>query len=428
MKIVPNYSFKNWARNVRLNTSLYCQPETEAEIMVLLKRHKKVRVAGTAHSWSALCESKELLINLDRFNKVLHVDKENKTIRAQAGIKLHALNLLLDAEGLALTNLGSIAKQSLAGAITTGTHGTGIGFQCLASQVLEFTMIKADGERITCRKGDTLFDAAIISLGCLGIITEMTLQVSESFNIHDKTYTAKFTDVIENIDAYIAHDHFKLWWLPPTGDVVVYTYKRTDAKCNDSRLRQIFKDEILSVWAYRTMVKIGNVMNRWRAPINKFLTSQMKGPLDRIEKSFMVFNVPEPPLHRETEWAFDVKRAKEILTAYQKLLTETHHTFNFIQEIRFTKGDEFWLSECHGRDTIWIGAYNHEDRQWNDILRMFEEFAMQFDGRPHWGKEFNVRKKYFQRQYAKFDDFIALKREFDPENKFSNTLTDELFG
>jgi len=108
-------------------------------------------------------------------------------------------------------------------------------------------------------------------------------------------------------------------------------------------------------------VKIGNLKPSWRRPINTFITQQFDKPLDRNEKSFNVFNVPEPPNHRETEWAFDVSNAKEVLTDYRKLLTETHHTFNFIQEIRLTKGDNFWLSECFGRDTIWIGAYNHLD-------------------------------------------------------------------
>jgi hypothetical protein len=187
------------------------------------------------------------------------------------------------------------------------------------------------------------------------------------------------------------------------------------------------KDEILSVWAYRSLVKVGNLVNRWRNPINRFLTSQMKGPLNRIEKSFMVFNVPEPPRHRETEWAFDVTNVKEILQSYQKLFTETHFTFNFIQEIRFTKGDDFWLSECYQRDTIWIGAYNHEDKQWNDILQTFEEFAKKYNGRPHWGKEFYVRKEYLETKYPKYKEFIEMRRQLDPEGKFLNKLTEELF-
>ncbi|HYC27232.1 MAG TPA: FAD-binding protein, partial [Chitinophagaceae bacterium] len=315
MKSIANYPFKNWASNVKCQAPHFAQPETEEEIILLLRRHKKVRVAGSGHSWSALCETDDLLLNMDKFNKILDIDKDARTVRVQGGLKLDQLNAILDKEGLALSNLGSISKQTVAGAIATGTHGTGIRFQCLAAQVLSFTLIKADGTKAVFHKGEELFNASIIGLGCLGIITELTLQVTDSFNLHDKTCTARFSDVIENIDEYIAHDHFKLWWLPPAEDAVIYTYKRTNVPCNDSRLRQILNDEIFSVWAYRGLVKAGNVMNRWRSPINRFLTSQIK-PLDRIEKSFMVFNVPEPPKHRETEWAFDVSDAKALIKEY----------------------------------------------------------------------------------------------------------------
>ncbi len=427
MKTVAGYSFINWAKNVQCTPVSFAEPETEAEIIELVKNHKKIRVAGTGHSWSAVCETEELLMNLEKYNKVISLDKEAKTITVQAGIKLEMLNAILDKEGLALKVLGSIAKQTIAGAISTGTHGTGIKFQCLASQVLSFSLIKANGEKVFFEKGNEDFNAAVISIGCLGIISEMTLQVVDGFNLHDITYVRNFSDVIANIDEYLAHDHFKLWWFPPTQKVVVYTYKRTNEKCNDSRMRQILKDEILSVWAYRSMVKVGNVVNRWRNPINRFLTSQMEGPLDRIEKSFKVFNVPEPPKHRETEWAFDVGNVKQLLTDYQKLFTESNFTFNFIQEIRFTKGDDFWLSECYGRDTIWIGAYNHLDKQWNEILKTFEEFAKKNNGRPHWGKEFYVRKEYLQQQYPKYNEFVEMRKQFDPERKFGNRLIDELF-
>ncbi len=427
MKITTGYNFKNWARNIQNKSQYYCQPETEEEIIELIRKYAKIRVVGTGHSWSALCESEELLINLDKFNKVISFDKAQETIRVQAGIKLYQLNELLDKEGFALINLGSIAKQSLAGAIATGTHGSGIAFQCLASQVLEFNLINANGEKITYNKEEEAFNAAIIGLGCLGVITEMTLKVTKAFRLHDQTYTYTFDEVIEHLDTYLQYDHFKLWWFPPTKEVVVYTYTRTQQESNDSKIRKILKDDILSVWAYRILVKVGNLVNKWRNPINRFLTGQMKGPLDRIEKSFLVFNVPEPPKHRETEWAFDIKNAKEILKGYQQLFTESDFTFNFIQEIRFTKGDEFWLSECYGRDSIWIGAYNHEDEQWDNILKTFETFAMQHHGRPHWGKEFNVSKEYLEANYPKYKDFIMHKEQADPNEKFSNNIIKKLF-
>lgn len=423
-----DYPFKNWAKNLQFNVNHFIQPDNEEQLIDIIKSYNKIRVVGTGHSWSSVCQTDEVLINLDKLNKIIEINKSNKTVNVQAGIKLVQLNELLDKEGLALTNLGSIAQQSLAGAISTGTHGSGINFQCLASQVLSFSLINATGEKLTIKKGDSLFDAAIISLGCLGVITEMTLQVSDAFNLHDNTYTRNFLEVIENIEEYIyQNDHFKLWWMPPADNVVVYTYRRTNEQRNDSRLRQFFNDKVLSVLGYRLLVKIGNLKWKWRIPINTYLTKQMDGPLDRIEKSYKVFNVPEPPLHRETEWAFDIKNVKALLQDYRNLFTATSLTFNFIQEIRFTKGDSFWLSECYGRDTIWIGAYNHEDSQWNEILKTFETFALKHGGRPHWGKEFTIRKKELLNSYPNYEAFMKLRKEMDPYGKFSNQLMNELF-
>lgn len=424
-----SFLFKNWANNIQHKTPVFAQPTTENEIIGLVKKYSKIRVVGTGHSWSALCESDELLINLDYYNQIINIDKNNKTITLQPGIKLKHLNVLLDKEGLALINLGSIADQSLAGAIQTGTHGTGIGFQNLASQVLSMSLIKADGEKKVLHKEDEWFNAAIISLGCLGIITEMTLQVTQAFNLQDKTYTQNFDEVIDNLDELLQqNNHFKLWWLPPTKDIVVFTYKRTQEQTNDSKFRRFFQEVVLSVWGFRMMVFIGNIFNFLRRYINVYLTNQMKGPLDRIEKSYKVYVVPEPPKHRETEWAFDVKDAKKLLKEYQQIFTENRpFSFNFIQEIRFTKGDDFWLSECYKRDTIWIGAYNHHCKQWPAILDYFEAFAKKHNGRPHYGKEFMVRKEYLEQQYPKYADFIALRKQLDPTNKFGNKLIDELF-
>ncbi len=160
-------------------------------------------------------------------------------------------------------------------------------------------MINAWGEKRIFKKGEEAFNAAVVNLGALGVISEVTIQVTNAFNLHDKTFTEKFETVIDKIDEYVhGCDHFKLLWLPPSDDVVVYTYRRTQEKTNDSRFRQIINDEIISVLGYRLLVKIGNLHRPWRAPINKFLTQNFDNPLDRIEKSYKVFNVPEPATQR----------------------------------------------------------------------------------------------------------------------------------
>lgn len=425
-----NYSFTNWAKNIKQEIPHFFQPETEDEIIPIIKSHNKIRLVGTAHSWNEICVSDEALINLDRFDKILHIDKKAKTVRVQAGIKLTKLNELLDKEKLALINLGSIATQSLAGALSTGTHGTGINFQILGSQIIEFTLIKASGEKIVVNreKDKELYNAAIVNLGCLGVISEVTIQVTDTFNLHDYTATIPFDEVIENLDELLEqNDHLKFWWLPPAEKMIVYKYNRTNEKPNDWRIRQILKDEVSSVLFYRKLVKIAGKYPNFAPKVSQIMTRLFKKPLDRIEKSYKVFNVPEPPIHRETEWSFDAKNAKSILSAYKQNLLESKFNFNFVQEIRFTKADNFWLSPSYKRDSLWIGFYNYEHENWNAALPFHEEFARKFGGRPHWGKEFTIDNDYLSKQYERFDDFVALKNDFDPKGKFENEFIKRLF-
>lgn len=431
MNMLNNFLFKNWAENVQFKVQNFYQPENETEIIEIVQKHKKIRMVGTGHSWSDVCHSKEALINLDLYNKIIHIDQERKTVKIQAGIKLWQINEQLDKVGLALSNLGSIDQQSIAGAISTGTHGTGINFQILAAQIIEFSLIKANGEKIIINKNndENLFNACVVNLGALGLISEITLQVTDAFNLHDQTETIDFDSVIENIDYYINNnDHFKLWWLAPTKKVVVYRYQRTNSPRRGSKIKQYIRDRFTSVYIYRLLVLMGKMFPFIAKTINSILIWDLRQPIDRIEKSYKVYNVPPPPKHRETEWAFDLQQAKEILKNYKNFITEKKYNLNFIQEIRFTKGDDFWLSASYQRNSLWLGLYAYEHEKWHEILPEFEEFAKKHKGRPHWGKESTIDRDYLKQQYPKFDDFVALKREFDPDKKFENRFIQKIFG
>ena len=187
-------------------------------------------------------------------------------------------------------------------------------------------------------------------------------------------------------------------------------------------------DELISVNAYRLLLKIGSINRNWRKAINKRLVQNFIKPLNRIEKSFKVFNVPEPPLHRETEWAFDITNAQQLLIDYKNLINASTHRINFLQEIRFTKADEYALSPCYKRDTIWLGAYNADNFGWDEILADFEVLAKNYDGKPHWGKEFkSVNHEFFKKAYPMLGKFNLLRQQFDPNGKFANDFILKIF-
>ena len=378
---------------------------------------------GSRHSWSKGIVTGDTVVSLAKMNRILNVDRDALLVRVQAGATLKELIAHLDERGLALENLGSISEQSLAGAMSTATHGTGIEFRCLASQVESLKLIDGEGNERELRRTDAAFNAVITGLGCFGIIHEMTLRVVPSFQMRTVTGSARFDDVIGDLDAYVrGSDHFKLWWFVPDERVILFRNTRTTAPPNDSDLTRWFNDELVAVIVYRALVSLQGIHRKALVPrMNRFLVSTAGRHQDRICKSYLGFLTPVPPVHRETEWAFDYAGAKELLREYRDLLVKSGHTYNFVQEIRFTKGDDFWLSPAYGRDSVWLSMYNMDKgASWDAQLREFETFARARGGRPHWGKEASVDAAYVAKQWPKLGAFRELAKAYDPPGKFVN--------
>jgi L-gulonolactone oxidase len=380
---------------------------------------------GSRHSWSPLIVTDATLVSLERMNQVLELDRELLLVRVQAGVTLKQLVAWLDERGLALANLGSITEQTIAGAISTGTHGTGLAFQCLASQVEALALVDGEGVERRYRRGDSAFDAAVVSLGALGVLHELTLRVVPAFQMHAVTDGARFDEVVDRLDEYVrGFDHFKFWWFVPDERVIVYTHQRTTEPRNDSALKRWFKDELLSVVMYRALLAVGKASRAAFIPaINRFLTTEASRRFERVCHSTHGFLTPVPPRHRESEWAFDLAQAKDLLRTWRALLLESGHAYNFIQEVRFTKADPFWLSPAWQRDSVWLSLYNIDaDGPWQDQLERFDAFARAHGGRPHWGKEASFEPAHLAAQYGKLGEFRALMREHDPKQKFVNDL------
>lgn len=422
--------WQNWAGNVKFAPNEIAYPESTEDVVKLVKTGRRIRCIGTGHSWSDLAPTDDILMATDGLNQVLSVDTITNLATIQAGAKLEHLNLILWSKGYAFSNLGSIARQSLAGAISTATHGSGIHHQILASQVESYVLVKADGEllEVSRKKDPSLFHLSLISLGSLGIVTEMTIRVVPKFNLHERSGLMDFEEVCDNILDWVRQEnHIKMWWFPHTDKMMVYRYNSTYESENDSRFRQKMMDEWLSVHAYRLMLWWANRKPERRKWVNQKIVNGMLPNVDRIERSYKVFNVPEPPIHRETEWAFDAKLTPTLLREYKQMVEEKGHLINFIQEIRFVKGDDFDLSPCYGRDSVYVGAYNADNRGWNELLADFEELGIKHQGRPHWGKEFTVGSDYFRSVYPKWDEFVKLREEMDPSGRFMNGMLEKLF-
>ena len=414
---------ENFGRTWAFTPAQFASPTSREELVDVVRSASKVRVMGARHSWSRGIVTDDTLITLDRLNAVLDVDREAMQVTVQAGVRLKDLIVELEGRGLALDNLGSVVEQSMAGAISTGTHGTGIGHRCLADLVQALTLIDANGEVRELDRSHPDFPAVVVGLGGFGVIDTVTVSVVPTFQMHAITESMPFGDLIANLDSLVrSHDHFKVWWFVPNDDVIVYRQDHTDAERNDSDFQRWFKDEFLAVLTYRPMIALQRL---WRDPLvawtNRLLGGAYAKRFERICKSHAAFLTPDPPVHRETEWAFDYADAAELLREYRGFMLGSGYSYNFVQEIRFTGRDDFWLSPSQGRDSIWLSMYNIDgDERWLAQRAQFEEFARAHGGRPHWGKEADFEAARLADHYPRLSDFSALRAAYDPDGKFEN--------
>lgn len=404
-------------------------PINSAEIAEIVKNAKKVRVMGSRHSWSKGIVCEDTLVSLDKMLQIGQVNKATNQVVIQAGATLKSIILALETQGYAFANLGSISAQSIAGAISTATHGTGIGFQCLASQVERLKLIDGEGNERVLSKNDSAFNAVVTGFGCFGIVYEYVLNVVPCFQMHAITDTTSFEDLIENLDSYVkGYDHFKFWWLKPNDKVIIFKNNRTNEPRNDSDFARWFNDEFVGVIAFRSFLALEKFSRKLVPTLNNILTKTAGKLFDRICKSYVGFLTPVPPIHRETEWAFDYAKAQQILKDYRKMLLNDGYEYSFVQEIRFTKADDFWLSPAYQRDSLWLSMYNVDSKaNYDDQLARFEKFARANGGRPHWGKEATLDVDYLKSQYTKLTSFQSLTLEFDPHGKFLNTWIKSIF-
>jgi FAD-linked oxidoreductase len=425
---------RNWLGNVRFQPEAVVQPASQSEVLELVKRARRerlrLRVMGAGHSWSPLCETDGLLLNLDRLDRLLSVDRERLQVTVQAGMRLEQLIAALAPHGLAPSNLGSIAAQSLAGAISTGTHGSGVSHGSLSTQVVALRLVDGRGEVQVIGPDDAdRLDAARLSLGALGVITEVTLQVTPAFSLREELFPLPFEEAVEGLDELArGADHFKLWWFPHGRRVQVYRQHRAGAQLGQQqRGRFLAEDSPAAQVIFAGLLGAGVALPGLLPALHGFMDWMQFRAAERIDVSHKIFNLAMPPRHHESEYAVPMAQAAPALRALRARIQSERHRVNFVSEVRFVAGDSGWLSPCHGGPVCFIGGYSAGERHWPRYLADYEAVMCAHGGRPHWGKEFCLEASALRPLYPRWDDFCALRRQLDPDGVFLNSMLERLF-
>ncbi len=425
---------KNWSGYLQWQPEQIFRPTSIEEISLIIQQavsqKKKVRLIGTGHSFTPLSKTDEFLVSLDDYQGIVHIDPTTQQATVKAGTKLHTLNKLLHEQGLALENLGDIDVQSIAGAISTGTHGTGTAFGNLCTQVRKITFINGLGELISCAVDDQpdLFKAVVLSMGLFGVLTEITLQCVPSYHLELNVQKRRIDEVIASYQEYNARNrHFEFYWFPNTPYVMTKELNLSNAPASSGSFKEYLQEVLLENYALKAVCELSYRIPSLTHRISRFAASTIDD-FRKVKRSFEVFSTTRIVRFNEMEYNVPI----EAYTDVKKEMISWINTHNldvmFPIENRFVKGDDIYLSPAYLRDSAYIAVHTYNKKKFHNYFAAIEAIFKAYEGRPHWGKIHTRTAEEFARLYPKFDDFSLLRDQHDPEQLFMSPYMETIIG
>ncbi len=428
-------TWRNWTGDQTCRPTTIEHPQSDSEIIALLEKAElndlSVRVAGAGHSFNDAALTDGMLVSLDQMNRVLDVDPSSGLARVQAGITLFDLNLELARHGRALENLGDVDVQTIAGATATGTHGTGIRLGNISAAVHSATIVAADGSvvEVERERDETSWRAARISLGALGIVTEMTLRTVPAFTLHGVDRTEPLEDVFATLDERIAsNEHFEFYTFPHSPLALTRTNNRVDEPPRRrSKARRWLNDVVLVNYAYEVVCRTGRRFPS-RIPSLNRMAARLAGSSERLDESYRIFASPRLVRFTEMEYAIPRAHAIEAVRAVRKVIEDRRFHVPFPMEVRFMAADDALLGPAHGRESCCISLHMFKKMEWEAYFRAAEQIMDAFGGRPHWGKRHFQTAATLRSRYEHWDDFARVRSRFDPHGRFANAYLERVLG
>jgi FAD-linked oxidoreductase len=415
----------NWSRTQRCEPAAVERPASRAELAAAVARATPpVRVAGAGHSFTGGVLTGGTLLSLERMDRLLDVDGE--LVRVEAGITLHRLSRELHLRGLALPNLGDIDVQSLAGALATGTHGTGARLPNLSAQVERMELVLGDGGERELDRGD-LLRAARVGLGALGVVAAVTLRCVPSFRLRGVDAPEPLEDVLASLDERAdGAEHFEFWTFPHSPLALTRTNTRTDApRQAPGRAREWLEDVLVDNHVFGLFNRAGRRWPRTIPALNR-AAARAATRRERVDWSFRIFASPRLVRFTEMEYAIPREHAADAVRGTREILAR--HPVSFPVELRLVAADDALLSPAYGRDSAYVAVHVFEGMPWEAPFREVEALMTGFGGRPHWGKWSFLGAEQLAPRYPEWDAFQAARAELDPEGRFENEWVRRVLG
>jgi len=416
--------WRNWSGDVQCQPRQRLAPATEAEIQALVQscrtQGRTLRVVGSGHSFTPLVATDDLLLSLDNLQGLVVVNRDRQEVTVWAGTKLRMLGRLLFELGYAQENLGDIDAQSIAGAISTGTHGSGLQFGSLSTQVTGLRLITGTGELIDCSEdiNPELFQAARLSLGCLGIITQVTLKVLPAYKLHYRSRRVTLQQCLQDLPEHLSrHRNFEFYWFPYSDRVQLKFMDQSDAPNRGGGILKLANDLVLENAAYSLLCRLARRFPALCPSVSR-LSARLVSESERIGDACSLYATHRLVRFHEMEYSIPLPHFQAAIKEIRALTAQQNFAVHFPLECRFVKADDIPLSPAFGRDSAFIAVHMYQGMPYEDYFRQVETILLGFEGRPHWGKWHSCTAATLTPRYPGWHEFHRLRAQLDPDGLF----------
>lgn len=436
--------WRNWARTEQVTPVRVERPTSPAAVQRAVAAANssglRIKAVGAGHSFTGIAVAPGVLLELDDLSGLVAVDRDRGRATLLAGTRLYSIPALLKPYGLAMANLGDIDRQSISGAISTGTHGTGSGYTGIAAQVVGVTMVTGSGELLSINEDHNpeLLNAAALGLGALGILVDVTVQCVPAFLLHAQEHSFPLASLFDteaddprSLTSRVDNsDHFEFYWFPHTDSAVAKTNTRLAVDSERKPLPAVtgwIDDVLLANGFYRATCALGTVVPAVIPSVNR-VAEKLMGNREFTDHSHRVFATRRTVRFREMEYAIPAADVPEVLAELRALITQHGWKISFPVEVRFAAADSLWLSTAAERASGYIAVHRYYREDPTEYFDAVEQIMVAHGGRPHWGKLHTRDSEYLRRVYPHFDDFIAVRDRLDPNRTFSNPYLTRVLG
>ncbi len=425
----------NWSGLCAAHPVRVAAPHDSGEVVEAVAaardQHLRVKMRGTGHSFTDIAVTDGVMLAPDSLRGITSVDRGAMTVTALAGTPLHELNAGLARLSLSLNNMGDIDVQTVAGAVSTGTHGTGGRWASLSAQVAGLELVAGDGTllRANARENPDVLEVGRVGLGALGILTSVTFRVEPLFTLTAHESPMAFATALGEFDRLTTeNDHFEMFWFPHTDRLLT---KRNNRSFEDpqplSRVRGWVEDEFLSNRVFGWLNHLSNARPGLTPRLNRIAA---RGLSERrySDVAHKVFTSPRRVVFREMEYAVPREAGLHALRDVRALIERSDWRISFPVEIRVAPADDIALSPASGRDSMFLAFHTNAQTDHADYFARVEDILRGYDGRPHWGKLHTRTLADLEPAYPRWHEFATMRDRLDPDRIFTNPYLDRVLG